>query len=263
MEILAIFSGLISVEALAAQVVIVNVASFIFMVPLGISFAASAFTGVFLGRGKVNEAKKYSRLTLLFNLLVTVVILVIVWTCNNEISRFFTKDAKIVAIIDQVLVILMLYIFFDTLHGVLSGIVRGLGLQVWGSVYTLICYYLIGLPLALWLAFTKEMGVSGLWLGFSIATIVLDAGFVCIIECPSWHRIASEMQARIDKERVAKIQDSIRAGKRMPDNAYAGPVAASNEARSYVHDEAIKLTTEQRNGSIEQRKRDRGTGTAP
>ena len=61
----------------------------------------------------------------------------------------FTHDAKTVAIIDEVLYILFLYIFFDTIHGVQSGIIRGLGLQVWGAIYTLICYYIIGLPLAL------------------------------------------------------------------------------------------------------------------
>ena len=48
-ELLAIFSGLMSVEALAAEVVIVNVVGFVFMIPLGTAYAASALVGVFLG----------------------------------------------------------------------------------------------------------------------------------------------------------------------------------------------------------------------
>ena len=36
-ELLALLSGLISVEALAAEIVVINVTSFIFMVPLGTS----------------------------------------------------------------------------------------------------------------------------------------------------------------------------------------------------------------------------------
>ena len=48
-ELLAIFSGLMSVEALAAEVIVVNIVTFIFMIPQGTSFAASAFTGYFLG----------------------------------------------------------------------------------------------------------------------------------------------------------------------------------------------------------------------
>ena len=52
-ELLAIFSGLMSVEALAAEVVIVNVVGFVFMIPLGTAYAASALTGVFLGEQKI------------------------------------------------------------------------------------------------------------------------------------------------------------------------------------------------------------------
>ena len=94
------------------------------------------------------------------------------------------------AIIDDVIHILFVYIFFDTIHGVQSGIIRGLGLQVWGSIYTLICYYAIGLTLALVLAFKFDMGVYGMWLGFTVACVILDIGFLFIIECPDWYKIA-------------------------------------------------------------------------
>ena len=127
-ELLAIFSGLMSVEALAAEVIIVNLVSLIFMVPLGTAYAASAFTGVFLGRQKINQAKKYARLTILFNIIITLVILIILWTCHDGISHLFTQDGPTVDIISDVINILILYIFFDTIHGVQSGIIRGLGL---------------------------------------------------------------------------------------------------------------------------------------
>lgn len=48
-EILAIFSGYLGVAALAAEVVIINLVTFIFMMPLGISFAASSLTGFYMG----------------------------------------------------------------------------------------------------------------------------------------------------------------------------------------------------------------------
>lgn len=125
--------------------------------------------------------------------MITTAIIIVLWTCHDGISKIFTKDKQTVFIVNDVIGILLLYIFFDTIHGVQSGIIRGLGLQVWGSIYTLICYYLIGLPLALWLAFSKDMGVYGLWLGFSIACIILDTGFMMIIECPNWSKIAAKI----------------------------------------------------------------------
>ena len=117
-ELLAIFSGLMSVEALAAEVVIVTIVGFIFMVPLGTAYAASALTGVFLGEMKIEQAKKYSRFTLIFIVLVTVIILLIVGLLKTQISYLFTHDDGTVFIIVDVMNIILLYIFFDTIHGV-------------------------------------------------------------------------------------------------------------------------------------------------
>ena len=79
-EILALLAGLMSVEALAAEVIIVTIVSFTFMIPLGCSFAASAFTGFFCASGKPLVAKKYSRLTVLFGVCLTSCMLICIYT---------------------------------------------------------------------------------------------------------------------------------------------------------------------------------------
>jgi hypothetical protein len=50
------------------------------------------------------------------------------------------------------------------------------------------------MPLALWLAFSKELGVKGLWLGYTICCIILDVGFAFIIIWPNWEKIAIKMR---------------------------------------------------------------------
>jgi MATE family multidrug resistance protein len=52
-ELLAIFSGYISISSLAAEVVLINIVAFLFMIPLGISIAASALTGACIGQGSI------------------------------------------------------------------------------------------------------------------------------------------------------------------------------------------------------------------
>jgi len=79
-ELLAIFSGLLSVEDLAAEVVVINIVTFIFMIPLGISYAASALTGYFIGRKKMDLARKYAMITLVFNTMITAVVVIILGT---------------------------------------------------------------------------------------------------------------------------------------------------------------------------------------
>ena len=87
-ELLALLSGLISVEAQAAEIVVINMASFFFMVPLGTSYAASALTGFFLGEAKIDQAKKYGHLTLVFSTIITIAIVVLLGCF--DISTLFT-----------------------------------------------------------------------------------------------------------------------------------------------------------------------------
>ena len=139
-----------------------------------------------------------------------------------------------------------LYMFFDTIHGVQSGIIRGLGLQVYGAIYTLICYYIVGLPIALYLAFIHQMGVKGLWLGFAVCCILLDAGLQCIIECPDWHKIARKMQEQIDKTQKSKVDATPASNLRREDFVN---VAKTPEARKYIRNKKFENEKRSRTNS--------------
>ena len=56
------------------------------------------------------------------------------------------------------------------------------------------------MPLALVLCFKKEMGIAGLWLGFTIACVILDIGFAMIISCPNWQKISEQARAQIKEK---------------------------------------------------------------
>jgi MATE family multidrug resistance protein len=77
LEILALFSGFISVPALASEIIIVNIVSFVFMMPLGISFAASTLTGNQIGEGNVLLAKRFAQLTILLNIILSLFIILL------------------------------------------------------------------------------------------------------------------------------------------------------------------------------------------
>lgn len=68
------------------------------------------------------------------------------------------------------------------------------------------------MPLALCLAFRRNKGVYGLWLGFSIAAFILNLGYFMIIECSNWSKISEKIQKKIDKEKVKNITDSLKLG---------------------------------------------------
>lgn len=89
-ELLAIFTGLLGVKDLAAEVVIINMVTFIFMLPLGISYAASALTGNFLGENKVKVAKTFAALTVVLDVIVTSVIVLVIGFQTKSLAGLFT-----------------------------------------------------------------------------------------------------------------------------------------------------------------------------
>jgi MATE family multidrug resistance protein len=152
-ELLAIFTGTLGVYQLATEVVIINLISFIFMLPLGISYSASALTGNYIGEGKIDLAKKFAQMSIFFCILCTSFIVLCMGIWRDNVAALFTNEPNVIEIYKNTNWVLLIYIFFDTIHGVQSGIIRGLGLQIYGSVYTLFCYYVLGMPLALVLCF--------------------------------------------------------------------------------------------------------------
>jgi MATE family multidrug resistance protein len=89
-ELLTLFTGLIGVNELAAEVVIINMVTFIFMLPLGISYSASALTGNYLGEGKIDLAKRFASLTILFDMVCTTIIVILMGIYTQELSELFT-----------------------------------------------------------------------------------------------------------------------------------------------------------------------------
>jgi MATE family multidrug resistance protein len=97
-EILAIFTGLLGVDQLAAEVLIINLITFIFMLPLGISYSASALTGNYLGENKIDLAKAFARMTVIFNIILTSIIVLILGVAQDWVASLFTKEPNVVIV---------------------------------------------------------------------------------------------------------------------------------------------------------------------
>jgi len=153
----------------------------VFMIPMGVSYAASSLVGNQVGKNCKEQAQRYAVCSVLFGVFGVTLIMVFFLLAPRKIATFFTRDEDTVEIVVETLTVLSLYLLIDAIHGVQTGNVKALALQKYVSVTTLISYYGIGLPFALYFGFTKELGVKGFWLGFSISMVILDifvAGFV-------------------------------------------------------------------------------------
>lgn len=69
----------------------------------------------------------------------------------------FTNDQEVVDAVANVLLLVGVFEFFDHTQGVLSGILRGCGLQLYGAVVNVVGYYLVGAPVLVVAAFVAGM----------------------------------------------------------------------------------------------------------
>ncbi|NXB30951.1 S47A2 protein, partial [Eulacestoma nigropectus] len=104
-EIGSFLAGLISVVELGAQSVIYELASVAYMVPLGISVAASVRVGNALGAGDVVQAKTSCITALLCTGVFAVVVAALLGSLRGVVGYIFTNDTEIVSLVSKVMLI--------------------------------------------------------------------------------------------------------------------------------------------------------------
>lgn len=163
---------------LAGHEVALNVVSFTFMVPLGLSAAASVRVGQAIGRGAKQEARAagWSAMLLAGAFMLCTSVLYSVFP--HAIARIFTPDAAVIAATVPIFAIAAIFQLFDGLQVTAIGALRGAGDTRSGLITHLCSYWLLGLPLGTYLCFTRKMGARGLWIGLCGALIV--AGIVLL-----------------------------------------------------------------------------------
>ncbi|GLT60378.1 hypothetical protein SLA2020_331460 [Shorea laevis] len=87
--------------------------------------------------------------------------------------------------------------FLDGLQCVLSGIVRGSGLQKIAAYINLGSFYFVGIPSAILLAFILHIGGRGLWLGIISALIVQVSSLLIILIRTNWEQEAKKALERV------------------------------------------------------------------
>ena len=168
---MTIFAGWISPEDLAANTILFNIVYLLFQFPLGLSFSACNFIGNSLGEKKPNVSKKYWIVSTILFMIMALVFMTIMLIFRNQVPYIYTSESKVASIVSSLMVYLCLMLFFDFGQGVLSGAIRGIGKQDFGSIMSLISYWIIMLPLCYLFAFTFDFGVIGIWIGVPIGAV--------------------------------------------------------------------------------------------
>jgi MATE family multidrug resistance protein len=169
--------------ALAANQIVLNIVSFFFMVPFGLSSAAAVRVGQAVGRRDVDGVYLAGWSALGLSLVFALAMSLLYALAPGPLLRIFTNDASVLEVGTVLLLICAVFQPFDGFQVVATGALRGLGDTRTPMVLNLVGHWLIGLPLAYWLCFHRGWGVEGLWAGLSLSLILLGAALLGV-----WHQ---------------------------------------------------------------------------
>jgi len=173
----SLLMGLIGTTALAAHQIALQVTAILFMIPLGISMAATVRVGHAVGRDDAPGIRRAGLVAMLLGIAIALVLTLAVVATRFDIAEFFlggtTDNADATTALAATLLLVGASFFVtDAMQGIAAGCLRGLKDTHLPLLFAGLGYWLIGFPLSWVLGFHTRLGATGVWVGLSIGTAV-------------------------------------------------------------------------------------------
>ncbi|XP_028786861.1 protein DETOXIFICATION 16-like isoform X3 [Neltuma alba] len=198
-EMMVLLSGLLPNPKLETSVlsICLNTASVVWMIPFGLSGAVSTRVSNELGAGHPRTARLAVRVVLVMAIIEGILVGTMLILVRNIWGNAYSNEVEVVKYVATMMPILAISNFVDGLQCVLSGTARGCGWQKIGAFVNLGSYYLVGIPLAVMLAFVLHIGGKGLWLGIISALLVQVLSLLTITIRSDWDQEAVKAKDRV------------------------------------------------------------------
>jgi MATE family multidrug resistance protein len=154
---------------LAAHQVVLNTASLMFMIPLGIGSAAGSLVGQAVGAKDFALARRTGNSAFGLGLGFAVISSTLLIVFAEPVLGIYTADSAVIESAKKILIIAAFFQISDGAQVIATGALRGLGNTVVAAVTNGVGHWLIGLPLGLYFGFYRGMGVPGIWIGLAPA----------------------------------------------------------------------------------------------
>ena len=175
--LVAVIAGKLGGAVASAHQIALGIASFTFMITLGISSATSVRVGSAIGKGE--NPRRRGFVGIAFGGALMLISAAVLALFPATLVGYFTVDVEVRTLAAHLLRIAAVFQFFDGVQGVAGGALRGAGDVRLPFLANVGAYWLLGFPLALVLGFSLDWGAAGFWWG-------LTAGIVIVAALLSW-----------------------------------------------------------------------------
>jgi len=177
----------------AAHVITITLASFMFMVPLGLGSAAALTLSKLNGEKRHPLAIKYGKYTIRLGLLYASLGSTLLIIFRVPIFHVYSNDPETIQVGTSLLFIAALFQLGDTSQVILAGCLRGFGKTKIQAVINAIGHWVIGLPLGIFLGYYLHWQIRGYWIGLSFGLFSVALGLYYF-----WSKAIQETPEKIE-----------------------------------------------------------------
>ncbi|RMI09300.1 MAG: MATE family efflux transporter, partial [Calditrichaeota bacterium] len=163
--VVGLLIGSLGVEQVAGHQIALNVASITFMVPLGISIAATSRVGREIGRQDPARARLAGFVGIALAAGFMLLTGILMFSFPEAIARIYTSDSAVIRVAAPLLVMAALFQLSDGLQVSAAGALRGLKDTRVPMLVNAVAYWIVGLPVGYYLGIVQGQGARGLWIG--------------------------------------------------------------------------------------------------
>ncbi|XP_010488661.1 PREDICTED: protein DETOXIFICATION 3 [Camelina sativa] len=198
-ELLILCSGLLPNPKLETSVlsICLTTASLHYVIPAGVAAAVSTRVSNKLGAGIPQVARVSVLAGLCLWLVESALFTTLLFTFRNIIGYAFSNSKEVVDYVAELSPLLCLSFILDSFTAVLNGVARGSGWQHIGALNNVVAYYLVGAPVGIYLAFSRELNGKGLWCGVVVGSAVQAIILTIVTASINWKEQAEKARKRI------------------------------------------------------------------
>jgi MATE family multidrug resistance protein len=185
----AVLIGRLGALALAGHQIALNVASFTYMVPLGIGSAAAVRVGHAYGARDSAGAARAGWMALFFGEIFMSCSALVLVIFPKYIARVYSSQPEVIAMGARLLMVAAIFQLFDGMQVVATGALRGAGNTRTPMLANLFGYWMIGMPLGAVMCFKLGWGAVGYWSGLCLALVLIGTGLLRV-----WYRLVRELR---------------------------------------------------------------------
>lgn len=171
--------GLIGTDSLAAHAIAIQIASLTFMVPLGLSQAATVRVGLAFGRGDDDGVTRAGWTAFVLGTAFMTLTAVTMFAIPHLLVGLFLDEAlpanrPVIPLAVSFLYVAALFQIFDGAQSVGAGMLRGLQDTTVPMIYAAFGYWVVGMGTAVWLGFGLGWHGVGIWIGLAAGLAIVS-----------------------------------------------------------------------------------------